>query len=271
MAKNKNSKVAPVLITLFSLAVIAVVVITLIIYLFGEKAKEPPHEHAFAETLTYDDDFHWYAATCDHTEEVKGKVPHAFETFVRTVTPTCNTEGFDEYECVCGKIRKSNFTAVVDHEYVDGFCKYCNTKEPSKGLEYTLSENGTYYIVTGTGILDDPDVVIPSEHEGLPVTEIAERAFENSAVTSLVIPESVTHIGNLAFNGCASLKSITLPKTLSVIGWSIFTGCTDLTINYGDTVEKWKELIREVVWNDGLKGYTIRCTDGILEYPANVA
>lgn len=55
------------------------------------KTEEIPatttHEHTFAETWTTDADYHWHAATCEHTSEVYGKAAHSFENDVCTV---CN-------------------------------------------------------------------------------------------------------------------------------------------------------------------------------------
>ena len=43
------------------------------------------------------------------------------------------------------------------------------------------------------------------------------------------IPNSVTSIGNYAFEGCRSLTSITIPNSVTSIGWCAFSGCTSLT------------------------------------------
>lgn len=37
------------------------------------------------------------------------------------------------------------------------------TAEPTEGLEYTLSDDGTYYIVSGIGTATDTDIVIASD------------------------------------------------------------------------------------------------------------
>ena len=47
-------------------------------------------------------------------------------------------------------------------------------------------------------------------------------------VTNLVIPESVTKIGDYAFAGCSSLTSVTIPKTVTSIGHDAFSRCTNL-------------------------------------------
>ena len=53
-----------------------------------------------------------------------------------------------------------------------------------------------------------------------------------SSLTSIIIPDSVTSIGNKAFYGCTNLTSITIPKSVTSIGDYTFTDCNNLTI-YG--------------------------------------
>lgn len=64
------------------------------------------------------------------------------------------------------------------------------------------------------------------------VKTIGNGAFQNTSVSSLVIPEGVTSIGDYAFAGCTSLTEITLPSTLRNIGANAFDGCTQLTIKF---------------------------------------
>ena len=47
-------------------------------------------------------------------------------------------------------------------------------------------------------------------------------------VENLVIPDSVTNIGNYAFYGCESLKSIMIPDSVTSIGTAAFWGCNNL-------------------------------------------
>ena len=50
-----------------------------------------------------------------------------------------------------------------------------------------------------------------------------------STATSYTIPNSVTTIGNYAFEGCSSLTSVTIPNTVTSIGTCAFSDCTGLT------------------------------------------
>ncbi len=60
--------------------------------------------------------------------------------------------------------------------------------------------------------------------------EYAHNLYLNGKlVTDLVIPDSVTAIGDYAFSGCTSLTSVTIPDSVTEIGSGAFYNCSGLT------------------------------------------
>ena len=68
------------------------------------------------------------------------------------------------------------------------------------------------------------NIVIPDS-----VTEIGEAAFLNSGIVAVTIPDTVTEIEEDAFRGCTGLTDIKLPDSVVNIGTKIFANCTSLT------------------------------------------
>ena len=52
---------------------------------------------------------------------------------------------------------------------------------------------------------------------------------EDTEITNLIIPNSVTSIGNRAFYGCSGLTSVSIPNSVTSIGESAFRSCSGLT------------------------------------------
>ena len=101
----------------------------------------------------------------------------------------------------------------------------------SSGLEYELSKDKTYYIVSGIGTCRDADIVIPTKYDRKRVADIHDYAFDDCVnIESIAIPGRVSNIGWYAFSGCSSLKSVMFEEggKLSGIGVGAFENCTSL-------------------------------------------
>ncbi|MDE5593216.1 MAG: leucine-rich repeat domain-containing protein [Clostridiales bacterium] len=90
-----------------------------------------------------------------------------------------------------------------------GVCSVCGyIAVYTHGLEYDEvkddNENVIAFAVIGKGEVASTDIIIPSYHNGKPVTDIWNEAFAGcSDLTSIVIPDSVTYIGRDAFENTA--------------------------------------------------------------------
>ena len=87
------------------------------------------------------------------------------------------------------------------------------------------------------------------------VTSIGDGAFEGcKSLQSVTIPDSVTSIGDLAFRYCLSLQSVTIPDSVTSIGDSAFGGCISLqsvtipdsVTSIGDTVFWWCKSLQSI-------------------------
>ena len=106
------------------------------------------------------------------------------------------------------------------------------TPEPTPDcllFAYDKIDNG-YIVTADDGAALPAEVVIPEEHEGLPVISIYDQAFSGSETLERVyLPDSVTAIGYRAFADCPNLKEIRLGKSVEQISSYAFSGCPSLT------------------------------------------
>jgi hypothetical protein len=96
----------------------------------------------------------------------------------------------------------------------------------SENPKYDSRNNCNAIIETATNtlILGCKNTVIPNS-----VTSIGDRAFENCEdLISILIPNSVTSIGESSFAGCRSLTSLSIPEGVVSIGINAFSDCQSL-------------------------------------------
>lgn len=129
------------------------------------------------------------------------------------------------------------------------------TTEELERLQYygdaNIVPNESYFTVNGstitglteTGKTQTGTLVIPYKINGTIITSLASDNSESilagalDKVTKVILPNTITTIGNNAFFNCTSLTSINIPNSVTSIGTSAFNGCTMLTsINIPNSV-----------------------------------
>ena len=108
------------------------------------------------------------------------------------------------------------------------------SKDGRKLLRVPETLSGSYSVKEGTRIICNhafwhcnslSDIVIPSS-----VTSIGDRAFHWClSLSDIVIPSSVTSIGDRAFEHCRSLSEIVIPASVTSIGSGAFSFCRSLS------------------------------------------
>ena len=94
--------------------------------------------------------------------------------------------------------------------------------DPTLEIPSTITDGGTAYPVTTIGVAAFQSkaltsLVIPSS-----VSTIMKDAFRQNSITSVEIPTSVTSIGDNAFRGNVVLASVTIPNSVTSIGTFAF-------------------------------------------------
>ena len=118
------------------------------------------------------------------------------------------------------------------------------------GIRYSLYEDGTATIIQQDKEELSGDIVIPEKltvsgneytvtgiaypkntasYGGLSSISAEGAAFQGSAITSIILPNTITSISSCAFINCSNLKKVVLPSNLKDIGWGSFAYCSSLS------------------------------------------
>ena len=86
---------------------------------------------------------------------------------------------------------------------------------------YRKVDDGTNCLIGYRG--DETEVVIPDDQS---VTILSDKIFlGHSEITSVLIPDTVTDIGEFVFDGCENLRELKLPEKLNTLWGYSFVRC----------------------------------------------
>lgn len=199
----------------------------------GGSSSNPNHTHSYDSWMpdSTNTTRHYRACSCGETEYAEHSLSYESTGSPDTTHwATCSVCGYEASEnhsyrngiCGCGYIPE---TDCLTFEYVDQSYKVT-------GITLTQSTNLNYIRIPA--FYDD-------NTNGLfAVTAIGADAFKNAynfRAEKVIIPNTVTEIGENAFYGRLSIKEIQIanifatdsPSVLTTIGNSAFSGCKNLT------------------------------------------
>jgi hypothetical protein len=96
-------------------------------------------------------------------------------------------------------------------------------------FRFEYDDFNDWYTIYASNQELEGDIVIPSEHDGLPVREIGDGAFSGcQKITSVTISDGIDEIGSGAFSGCQKIISVTIPDSVEIIRKDAFANCINL-------------------------------------------
>ena len=186
-------------------------------------------------------------STYDHGGTFYAEAEHTYEAVV--TPPTCTKKGYTTYTCTeCGVSYKDDYVDVV-HNVENGICTLCQNYGIC-GENLVWTRGASKLTISGTGDMYDYALsgeTITTQKGTTPwhniyngsfvceviiedgVTSIGANAFyglEN--FVRIQIADSVTQIGEAAFQKCKLLKEVTLPNSVTSVGAQAFSGCSKL-------------------------------------------
>ena len=145
-----------------------------------------------------------------------------------------NHIGYSAFED-CSSLQNINIPNSVTHIDRNPFCNCYQLR--------LTSDNPHFKVINGLLISSDGTLISclsKDTHINIPnsVTHIGNGAFNRcKSLQNINIPNSVTHIGDKAFNGCNALQNINIPNSVTHIGDSAFWKCNSLqNINMSNSV-----------------------------------
>ena len=159
----------------------------------------------------------------DFTIQKTGEVSHIHEVVIdEAVAATCTRDGVTEgsHCSKCGEVlEEQTVIPAMGHQYAGGTCKRCGDilYIEIDGVRYTkeedLSGNVTIHVCAKPGEKISGKVNIPAEvvmgDMAYTVTVIDVNAFaDQTELTYVTLPKTITNIGNKAFAGCTALEGM---------------------------------------------------------------
>ena len=260
-----------------------VYMILVVLLLFVSCEMESEHEHTFSTEWESDENYHWHAATCEHTDEVKDKGAHVWNDGICTVCGRMNFAGgvgsdinYEQYFYINdGELLVRDVSSlpkeVIIPETINGVSVERIGSHAFMGctqLEKVTMPNTVTSI--GNSAFDNcrnlKEIAFSSKLTSIKLESIEDSAFWNcDSLEKITLNANLKSIGTQAFYSCDALKEISLPSTLKSIGYGAFDACNNLeTIKFRGDYSKWITVETHGAWvphQFDREGFMIHCSD----------
>ncbi len=107
------------------------------------------------------------------------------------------------------------------------------------GVKYSIANGIAEIAVQSTGLSGDIEIPKTFTYNGSKYTVkyVAESAFDDTEITSITLPNSLTSLSYSCFFSCSNLKSVDIPSSISTIEEDCFAYCKNLdSINLPNSI-----------------------------------
>ena len=145
--------------------------------------------------------------------------------------PALGANAFDGEITPDVKVPLSSIAAYRQADGWKNFTNYYGGEMIADGITYRINEKKEAMVAAAETSLTEANIPSAVEFEGnqYAVTKINDKAFsDNTNLTAVSLPESLTTLGIRAFGGCQSLKTIKIPSKVTAIPDRCFVYCSSL-------------------------------------------
>ncbi|MBE6197525.1 MAG: hypothetical protein E7141_02475 [Rikenellaceae bacterium] len=130
-------------------------------------------------------------------------------------------------ECVYLTLADGTIITLPKHKAEAANCKIYYTTPDGKKLFPNTTEPAVFGAILVSNVYEDGQGILTFDDT---ITSIGNHAFEGcTSLANITVPDSVTSIGEYAFKNCTSLTRVTIGNSVTSIGEFAFSDCTSLT------------------------------------------
>lgn len=138
-----------------------------------------------------------------------------------------------------------------------GITLYWHTTLQPSGLMLKENEDGTLTLI-GYNPIYGSDLKLPESVKGKQITVIGEEALMDSDIRSLELSEGIHTVEYQAMTRCGALETLILPRSLTSVGNYAFHANDSLTrVCYRGTAEEWEQVTVGNLGNDEFSEITV--------------